>query len=251
MTVHQGKESVVKRPIAPAIVVGVAVLGLLAASPVLARQSPSAPLPVPEADPDATAPLPEPPVQTESFYRLQVSDVVVVRYRYTPEYDATVTVRPDGFITLPIVGEVRIADLTIGDARRAIVAKASERLREPELTIELKDFQKPRFIVGGQVGSPGEFELRGHLTVLEAIAIAGGFKTSAKHSQVVLFRRYDNERAVTRIINAKELAKADGKAEDPELRAGDFLFVPQNRISKIERLVPFTTLAWMLRAFVP
>lgn len=182
----------------------------------------------------------------ESFYRLQPSDVVLVQYRYTPEYNVTATVRPDGFITLPIVGEVRIAGLTVADARRAIVQQASVRLRDPEITVEIKDFQKPRFVVGGQVGQPGQFELRGRVTVLEAIAIAGGLKTSAKHSQVVLFRRYDEERALTRVINAKALARPDGIAEDPVLVPGDFLFVPQNRISKIERFVPFSSLGWML-----
>ena len=75
--------------------------------------------------------------------------------------------------------------------------------------------------------------------------MAGGFKTSAKHSNVVLFRRYDETQAVTRVINAKDLAKPSRIAEDPTLRPGDFLFVPQNAISKFERLIPFTSIAWL------
>jgi polysaccharide biosynthesis/export protein len=193
----------------------------------------------------------EPTVETESFYRLQVSDTLDVHYRYTPEYNATVQVRPDGFVSLPIVGDIKLLGLTVGDARREIMRRAEVRLRDPELTVELKDFQKPRVVIGGQVDKPGQFELRGRTTVLEAISMAGGFKTSAKHSQVILFRRYDEERAVTRVINAKELTKVKNAAEDPELRAGDFIFVPQNRISKMERLVPMATVAWMLGTLVP
>ena len=68
--------------------------------------------------------------------------------------------------------------------------------------------------------------------------MAGGFKSSAKHSQVVLFRRFDETRAVTRVINAKELAKADRIAEDPDLRPGDFLFVPQNKICEDRAVHP-------------
>ena len=192
----------------------------------------------PAADPGTV--LPEP------YYRLQPSDVVVVKYRYTPEYDATVSVRPDGFITLPIVGDVKVSGLTVADAGREVRAAAERRLREPELTFELKEFQRPRFVVGGEVDKPGQFELRGRVTALEAIAMAGGLKTSAKHSQVVLFRRYDDDRAVTRIIDAKALAKADRLEEDPVLRPGDFLFVPQNKISKIERFVPLNSLGWLL-----
>jgi protein involved in polysaccharide export with SLBB domain len=76
--------------------------------------------------------------------------------------------------------------------------------------------------------------------------MAGGFKSSAKHSQVVLFRRFDETQAVTRVINAKELAKANRPEEDPFLRPGDFLFVPQNKLSKIERILPWTSIGWLL-----
>jgi polysaccharide export outer membrane protein len=204
-----------------------------------------------EAQPRQDPPRVEPTPETESFYRIQVSDVLDIKYRYTPEYNVSVQVRPDGFVSLPIVGDIKLLGLTVADAHREIVRRAEVRLREPELTVELKDFQKPRFVVGGQVDKPGQFELRGRTTVLEAISMAGGLKTSAKHSQVILFRRYDEERAVTRLVNVKDLTRTKGAAEDPELRAGDFIFVPQNRISKMERLVPFATMAWMLGTFVP
>jgi polysaccharide export outer membrane protein len=187
-------------------------------------------------------------IAVESFYRLQPSDVFDVTYRYTPEYDVTVMVRPDGFVTLPIVGEVRVGGLTTAEARRAIVKQASTRLRDPELTVELKDFQKPRIFVGGQVGEPGEFELRGRVTLLEAIAMAGGFTKSAKHSQVVLFRRYDDERAVTRVVDAKALERPQHMVENPVLIPGDFLFVPQNRISKIERFITLGSIGWLVNS---
>ena len=167
-----------------------------------------------------------------------------------PACDATVTIRPDGFITLPIVGEVKVAGLTVGDARRAIVTAATVRLREPEVMLELQDFQKPRFVVGGEVGKPGQYELRGRVTLMEAIAMAGGFKNSAKHSQVLLFRRYDQERAVSRVVNAKALARPKAAGEDPDLRPGDFLFVPQNNISKVERFVSIATVAWLLNIVI-
>jgi polysaccharide export outer membrane protein len=202
----------------------------------------------------AQAPAPAPAesvvIPADPYYKLQPSDVVVVKYRYTPEYDATVSVRPDGFITLPIVGEVKVSGFTVAEASREVRTAAELRLRDPEMTFELKDFQKPRFVVGGEVDKPGQFELRGRITVLEAIAMAGGFKNSAKHSDVVLFRRYDETRAVTRVINAKQMAKADRIQEDPDLRPGDFLFVPQNKISKVERLIPFASIGWLIAPWI-
>lgn len=227
-------------------------LVVLTTTVALAQQQPPPPPPQQRQEPPAQAQQDlAPSADAESFYRLEVSDTLEIKYRYTPEYNTTVQIRPDGFVSLPIVGDIKLQGLTVGDARREIARRAEARLHDPELTVELKDFQKPRFVVGGQVDKPGQFELRGRTTVLEAVSMAGGFKPSAKHSQVILFRRYDEERAVTRLINAKELTKVKGAAEDPVLRPGDFIYVPQNRISKMERLVPFATVAWMLGTVIP
>jgi len=171
-------------------------------------------------------------------YRLQPSDVLEVHYRYTPEFDQTVTVEPDGFVTLQIVGDLKLQGLTVDQVHAAVLEKAALRLLDPEVTILLKDFEKPYFVVGGEVGAPGRFEMRGTVSALQAIAMAGGFKTaSAKHSEVILFRRVGPDLAKAEILNLK--AATSRKATEPlvDLRAGDMLFVPQNRVSKIERFV--------------
>lgn len=170
-------------------------------------------------------------------YRLQPSDVLEIHYRYTPEFDQTVTVEPDGFVSLEIVGDIKLRGLTLDQVRSAILQRASVRLKDPEITLALKEFEKPYFVVGGEVNTPGRFEMRGTVTAVEAIAMAGGFKNSAKHSQVVLFRKVSADLAKTQILNLK--AAMTGSTSEPniDLRSGDMLIVPQNRISKIERLV--------------
>ncbi|HUP04408.1 MAG TPA: polysaccharide biosynthesis/export family protein [Bryobacteraceae bacterium] len=179
----------------------------------------------------------------ESRYRLQVLDALEVHYRYTPEYDQTVTIQPDGFVNLQIVGDIRAAGLTSDEVQAAILDKARLRLREPEVTVVVKDFQRPYFVVGGEVASPGRFEMRGRVTALEAIAMAGGFKhADAKHSQVILFRRAGSDLAQTELLDLKAAASASSKKPLEELRSGDLLVVPQNRISKIERFVRFTNI---------
>ena len=89
-------------------------------------------------------------------YRLQPTDAVEIHYRYTPEFDQAVTIQPDGFVTLPIVGDLKLQGLTLDQAKSAILAKASLRLLEPEITLVLRDFEKPYFVVGGEVGAPGK-----------------------------------------------------------------------------------------------
>jgi polysaccharide export outer membrane protein len=171
-------------------------------------------------------------------YHLQPNDVIEIQYRYTPEYNQTASVQPDGFVTLQLIGDVKLEGLTLDQARTSILERASTRLRDPELFLLLKDYEKSHFVVGGEVANPGRFELRGHMTAVEAIAMAGGFKTlSAKHSQVILFRRLDSENGETRTLNLKKIMNTPMLEEDVILRPGDMLLVPQNQISKIERFI--------------
>ncbi len=185
-------------------------------------------------------------------YRLQPNDVVEVQYRYTPEYNGTVSVEPDGFVSLQLVGQVKIGGLTLEEASDAIVGKANTRLKDPEVTVLLKDFVKPKITVAGEVNRPGTLEIRGEMTAIEAIALSGGFKDSAKHSQVILLRRINPETAEVKVINIKKAMTADGIREDVALRPGDMLVVPQNLVAKIDRYVKWATVAlYGVRGIVP
>jgi polysaccharide export outer membrane protein len=105
------------------------------------------------------------------------------------------------------------------------------------VAVALKDFEKPYFIVGGEVGKPGKYDLRSDTTVAEAVQIAGGFTQQSKHSQVVLFRRVNDDLVETRLLNLKEMLNGRSLKEDAHLRPGDLIFVPQNTISKIARFL--------------
>jgi polysaccharide export outer membrane protein len=104
------------------------------------------------------------------------------------------------------------------------------------------EFDKPYFIVGGEVGHPGKFELRGDTTMTQAVAIAGGFTENAKHSQVWLFRRVSNDWAETQQLDLKKMLKSGNLREDAHLRPGDMLYVPKNTISKMKHFIPVATL---------
>lgn len=171
-------------------------------------------------------------------YRLQPDDVVEIQYRYTPEYNQVATIQPDGFVTLPLVGDMKLGGFDLDRAKQEIITRASTRLKDPEVTLVLKEFEKPKFTVTGEVTTPGRYELRGSTTVIEALAMAGGFKTAtAKHSQVLLVRRIDDTYAETKILDIKNLINTRSFSEDQTLRAGDILLVPQNTLSKVERIM--------------
>jgi polysaccharide export outer membrane protein len=169
------------------------------------------------------------------LYRLHPSDVVEVTFTVAPEFNQTLTVQPDGYVTLKDAGLVRAQGLSVQEFGEAVQKAYTGYLHEPQATVVLKDFERPYFVVGGEVGKPGKYELRSDTTVAEAVQIAGGLTQQAKHSQVVLFRRVDDDLVEARLLNLKKMLKENGLKEDAHLRAGDMVYVPQNQISKIAR----------------
>ena len=180
---------------------------------------------------------------TQDRYRLQPGDVLEVQYRYSPEFNQTVTVQPDGYVTLEIGGDLKVAGFTIEETRQAILRQASKRLQDPVATIVLKEFQKPYFVVAGEVTTPGKIEMRERVTALQAIMLAGGMKETAKSSQVVVFRKINSDVAEVKVLNLKSVRRTSDLENDLTLQAGDMVFVPRDRISKIERFMKLASVA--------
>jgi polysaccharide biosynthesis/export protein len=174
-------------------------------------------------------------------YRINPSDILELTFPLSPEFNQTVTVQPDGYITLRGVGDLPVAGQTLPELTESIKVAYSKILQDPEINVDPKEFEKPFFTVGGQVGKPGKFDWYGDITLTQAIAIAGGFTDASKHSQVLLFRRVSDQWTEARIINVKKMMSARDLQEDPELKPGDMLFVPKNALSKIKPFLPTTS----------
>jgi polysaccharide biosynthesis/export protein len=180
------------------------------------------------------------------LYRLSKSDVVDAKFTFSPDFNQSLTVQPDGFVVLRGAGTILAEGLTLPQLQQAVSDAYRGFLREPEITLTLKDFDKPHFLVSGEIAKPGKYELRGDLTVNEAIAMAGGFTQQARHSQVVLFRRVSTDIAGAHVLDLKRMLDSRNLREDVHLRPGDFIFVPQSRISKIRKFVPATSMSWYM-----
>jgi polysaccharide biosynthesis/export protein len=188
---------------------------------------------------------------SEARYLLQPGDVLDIQYRYTPEFNQTVTVQPDGYVSLQIGGDLKIAGRDLDQVRAAILSKASARLESPELIVILKEFQRPYVVVAGEVVQPGKFEMREKLTAIQAVLLAGGFKDSAKSSQVLVFRKLNADTAEVRNLDFRTLKQTSDLENDLTLQAGDMILVPRNRISKIERYVRLASMATFLNPLIP
>ncbi len=167
-------------------------------------------------------------------YRIRKGDKVGVKFLYQPELnEPSVIVRPDGYISLQMVDDLRAEGLTVTELRKAIEAAYSEQLLKPEISVSLVEFVAPRVFVGGQVQKPGSYELRAAATVLQAVIVAGGF-TKEAHRKMVLHARPvgDHELKIT-VIDLKQLLAQNGSGAESLLQDGDYVFIPDSKLSKL------------------
>lgn len=174
-------------------------------------------------------------------YQLRKGDSFDMNFPFSPEFDQTLAVQPDGYVTLKGVGDLFVEGQTVPQLTQTLKTAYSKILHDPVVTVALRDFERPYFIAAGQVGRPGKYELRTPLTVTEAVAIAGGFTDRSKHSQVVLFRPVSGGGFDSKVLNVKKLLASRNLSEDLRLEPGDVVYVPQNKYSKIRPYIPNPT----------
>jgi polysaccharide export outer membrane protein len=179
------------------------------------------------------------PAERNPRYRICRNDTLLLSFPLSPELNQKVTVQPDGFIALQNVGSIYVEGLTVPGVVEAVKKAYSNVLHDPIVDVDLADFQKPFFSVLGQVGKPGQYDLRYDITVTQAIAVAGGF-TSAAKTQVFLYRAVSANWAEVRELKIKDILQGKNISEDAHMRPGDMIFVPEKAITKFQRYVPYT-----------
>ena len=179
------------------------------------------------------------PAERNPRYRICRDDVLLFSFPLSPEWHQKVTVQPDGFISLQGAGAVHVEGLTVPEVVEVVKRAYVGTLHDPIVDVDLADFQKPFYTVTGQVGKPGQYDLRYDITVTQAIAVAGGFQTTAKE-QVFLYRAVSSNWAEVREIKLKDILRGKNISEDVHLRPGDMIYVPENKITKFRKYVPYS-----------
>lgn len=198
-------------------------------------------------EPNSPGVNPPLPVERQTIagkrYTLKASDVLGLTFRYTPDFNHDTIVQADGFVQLKgLQNAVHLQGMTLQEAHQEIVKAYSTMLEAPDVTVTLKDFEKPYFIVSGSVKNPGKFDYRDHTTVMQAVAIAGGFDNSAKHSQILLMRRYSNDLVQATLVDLRQVMKGKDLNKDPEVRPGDTIFAPKSAFAKIAPFIPSSSM---------
>lgn len=162
-------------------------------------------------------------------YRLQIGDVLDIKFYLNPEFDETVTVRPDGMISTKIVQDMDVYNKTVDEVNDELKDLYKEELKDPAVSTIVRSFAPIRIYVSGEVENPGEFIVVGQgLTLTQAIARAGGVKNSADTEHVLVLRRGAGEQSRVYVANYEAASQRGDPREDARLAPYDVVFVPRN-----------------------
>ncbi len=179
---------------------------------------------------------------TRAPYLLRPGDTVAVSYRFTPEFDDTETIAPDGRLALKNIGQVQAAGSSVLELQVRIADASRRQLVDPEISVSLKDFEHPQVVVAGDVRAPQKFDLRRPTTALQAILLAGGPNGDSALGHVYVFRRVNADTAETIVLNLRHMKTASRAAHDLLLQPDDMVLVRQDALSTVERYMKLVNL---------
>ncbi|GAM99019.1 hypothetical protein U91I_02656 [alpha proteobacterium U9-1i] len=165
-------------------------------------------------------------------YRFFPGDEIEVIVFSAPELSRTVTVGPDGRIALPLIAPVQAADRSAADLHDALIAAYSAQLRAPELSVTPKSFSSRQVFVGGEVARPGIYEMPANIDAFQAVALAGGFLTSARRSDVLVLSRASGQSTVSEVDLSPRAMRAGFPNAQP-LQRYDVVYVPRSGIAQV------------------
>jgi polysaccharide export outer membrane protein len=202
-------------------------LGLATAGSALGQQPQQAPPPRAASTPPPAASVPSPaaPGTVAGDYRIGPEDILQVFVWKNDTLSRVVPVRPDGHISLPLLGDVRAEGATPVQLRDTLTQRYAEYMPAPEVSVIVVEVRSFKVSVMGEVLKPGRFDLKSATSALDAIAMAGGFSPFASRTRVVILRPTNN--GMTRIpFNYNRVVASGGEAENLWLKPGDIVLVP-------------------------
>jgi len=176
------------------------------------------------AAPRPAAAAVDPPPEAAAAFQIGPEDILDISVWKNPELSRIVPVRPDGKVSLPLVNDIQAAGLTPATLRKQVTDRLSEFIPAPEVSVMVREVHSRKVAVVGAVKTPGRFELKSPMTVLEVIALAQGFTDFAARDRIVVLRQ--NGTTTTRMpFNYRKIA--DGAEQENFLvKPGDIVVVP-------------------------
>lgn len=171
-------------------------------------------------------------------YKLKAGDKISVRFLNHPELNEPVlTIRPDGLISLQMVEDLKAEGVTAEQLKTNIYKAYNEILLNPVISVNVVEFLPPSVFIGGQIQRPGKYSLRDGNTLVKAIFMAGGFTKDANRKMVLYARQDAKGKWSVREVNFLDLMKKMQMDGDVELSDGDYIFIPDSKLSKLNKAI--------------
>ncbi len=166
-----------------------------------------------------------PPAPVKGFYKVGAGDILRVVVWKNPDLSGEYLVRPDGIITLPLVGDVLAGGMITDGIGLQIERKLKYFVEAPMVTVNVVQAGSSQVFILGEVARPGAYPLPGPFTLLQAIAVAGGFTPFADRGAITLLRQ-EGDKQVSYRYRFDDLVSGADKGKNPLLNRGDTLIVP-------------------------
>lgn len=167
-----------------------------------------------------------PPAAHDDSFIIGKNDVLAINVWKEPDISRSIPVRSDGKISLPLVGEIQAAGETPLKLEQNIASRLKNYIEEPEVTVIVQQINSEKFNILGMVTKPGTYPLVGSATVLDAIALAGGFRDFAKQKSIYVLRQNPDGSQARLPFNYKEVIKGRNTNQNVSLQPGDTIVVP-------------------------
>ncbi len=159
-------------------------------------------------------------------YTVGPADVLKVDVWHEPEVSSVVAVRPDGKISLPLIGDISVSGFTPNQLQDVLAAKLHAFIANPQVSVTVQEVKSRKFNVLGEVQHPGSYSLAQPVRVLDAIGMAGGFRDFAKVTKIYVLRRSSDGENSRLPFNYKEVIQGNDSNQNVELEPGDTVVVP-------------------------
>lgn len=181
-------------------------------------------------------------------YRVAISDELNFRFQYVPELNTVVSVRSDGRVSLPLVGEFLVDGLTLAELTARVEGLMGAHLRRPQVTVNVQGSTAQRIFVGGEVVQSGVQPLLGPLTVLQAVTVAQGLKDTAQPRKTIVLRRGPGGATNVMSVDLTDIMSGQDAGRDLRLQAYDVVIVPRSGVAElglwvdqyIKRFLPYS-----------
>jgi protein involved in polysaccharide export with SLBB domain len=167
-------------------------------------------------------------------YYLRTGDILEIKFFTTPELDETLTIRPDGKISLQLIDDVRAEGLTCHELDKVLTKEYEKQLNRAVITVIARNAEGQNIYVAGEVIRPGEIQMTGKLSALQAIFSSGGFTDNARKAEVVIISRGPDNKPVARQVNLRKALKGELLENEYLLRPFDLVYIPKTRLAKTD-----------------